>query len=48
MKFKSQFHLAATIRMGGAANGVIAPPMLTFTNKVPMIPYLNLFEIFFE
>lgn len=42
MNQRSQFHLPATIRTGGAAKGVKVPPIETFTNNTPMVTYFSL------
>ena len=42
MKLMSQFHLAATISTGGAANGVSTPPMEILTNRTPNVAYLSM------
>ena len=46
MKARSQFHLAATISTGGAANGVSTPPIETLTNRVPSNAYLTRLDTF--
>src|SRR5690606_14454007 len=45
MKAKSQFHFAATISTGGAANGVSTPPIETLTNRVPSSAYFARVEM---
>ena len=40
MNALSQFHLAATINTGGAANDVRVPPMEIFTKSTPSARYL--------
>ena len=41
----SQFHLAATIKTGGAANGVKVPPIEILTNSTPMVAYFSRGEV---
>ncbi len=45
MKAKSQFQVLATMRTGGAANGVSVPPMEMFTNSTPKVPYIRRVEM---
>jgi hypothetical protein len=41
MKLISQCHVLATINMGGAAKGVIAPPIEMLTKRIERITYLS-------
>lgn len=48
MNVKSHCHVAATIKTGGAANGVSVPPMDILTNSTPSVAYFKRSLIGFE